>query len=230
MTGSLGSVLAAAVFFVASHILLSARPLRPALAGRLGKMGFMALYSAVALAGMVWLVKSWGAAPYVELWSAGPALRIVSLAVMPLAALLLVCGITVRSPTAMGGAMAAAGDPAPGILSVTRHPVLWSIALWALAHMAANGDAASLVFFAAFAALAFAGMVHIDRRRRDSLGDAWGPFALTTSVIPFAAIAAGRTRLDLAGIGPWRPAAAIALYLALFMGHATIIGASPLSG
>ena len=64
--------------------------------------------------------------------------------------------------------------------------------------------------------LAFGGMAHIDGRRgRDALGAAWGPIELTTSVIPFAAIASRRAIMDWAGIGWQRPAGGVAIYLAL---------------
>ena len=70
-------------------------------------------------------------------------------------------------------------------------------------------------------------MVHIDMRRRASLGSAWGPIALTTSAVPFVAILSGRTKPDWAGIGVWRVAAALALYVALLMLHGPVLGVSP---
>ncbi len=39
-------------------------------------------------------------------------------------------------------------NAAQGIFSVTRHPLTWGIALWASAHLLANGDLVSLIFFA----------------------------------------------------------------------------------
>jgi uncharacterized membrane protein len=51
---------------------------------------------------------------------------------------------------------------------------------------------------------------------------------MTTSVLPFAAILSGRTRMDWAGIGWWRPLLALAVFLALFLLHSSVIGVSPL--
>ena len=229
MIGTIEGVVAAAAFFVASHIVLSSGPLRAALVERIGEKVFRGLYSAVASAGLVWLVIAFNIAPYVELWADAAWARYVPLAVVPFAAVLLVCGATTRSATAIGGEVdAQAANPAPGIMKVTRHPVLWGIALWALAHIPPNGDARSLILFGAFAMLAFAGMVQIDRKREKSMGAAWGPIALTTSVLPFAAMLSGRAKVRLGEIGAWRILAGLALYLALALAHLPVIGKSPL--
>ncbi len=227
MIGTIGGVALAAAVFVASHIVLSSTPLRGVLVGRLGEAGFRVAYSAVALAALVWLVAAHGVAPYVEIWGPSAATRHLPLVVMPFAAILLVAGVTVRNPAGMI-APAPGGDAAPGILKVTRHPVMWAIALWALVHMAANGDAASLLLFGALALLALAGMALIDRRKAAELGAAWGPVLLTTSALPFAAMLSGRATFRFAEIGAWRVLAGVALYLALLLLHGPVIGLAAL--
>ena len=67
-------------------------------------------------------------------------------------------------------------------------------------------------------------------RREASLGAAWGPVKLTTGVVPFAAIANGRAKLDWKGIGWWRPVGALALYAALMHAHAWIVGVPAIAG
>jgi len=52
--------------------------------------------------------------------------------------------------------------------------------------------------------------------------------ALTTSLLPFAAIASGRNSMDWKGIGWWRPALTLALYLGLLYGHPWLFGANAL--
>lgn len=231
MTGTLASVLAAAVFFVASHLLLSGAALRTPLVERLGAGGFRALYSIIAVAALFWLITAFGRAPHIELWPQSAWTRYLALVVMPFAAILVAAGVTTRSPLAMGGeAMAKAADAMPGILKVTRHPVMWGIGLWALVHILANGDAASLIMFGAFAVLSFAGMYHIDRRREQTLGAAWGSISLATSVLPFAAILAGRAKLDFSQIGAWRILAGLAVYLAILVAHEWVVGVSALPG
>ena len=229
-TGSLAALAAAALFFVASHLALSHPALRNVLVERIGETGFRALHGVVALAALVWLVLAYRTAPFVELWPAWAWTRWVPLAAMPFAAILLVCGLSTRSPTAMYWQAPPPGvDPMPGILKLTRHPVMWAVALWAFAHVPPNGDVASLLFFAAFATLALAGMAAIDRRRAGVMGAAWGPIALTTSVLPFAALATGRARLDFAEIGPWRIAAGLVLYAVFLFAHGPLIGVVILS-
>ena len=188
----------------------------------------MGFYSVVALGAVVWLVKAYGAAPYWELWPAAAWTRHVTLSIMPFAAILLVAGLSGRNPTAMYWNSPESDQPLPGILLVTRHPVMWAITLWALAHMIPNGDAASLIFFGAFAGLALAGMPAIDRRRRMMMGEAWTSFEAATSVLPFAAVAGGRAKFSPRRIGIWRIAGGVLLYGILLFGHRAVIGVSPL--
>jgi uncharacterized membrane protein len=102
------------------------------------------------------------------------------------------------------------------------------MALWAAGHLAANGDLPSLVLFGGMLALALFGMRAIDRkaRRRDPVG--FAAFEARTSVVPFAAIAAGRNRLVWSEIGWWRLALAALLYAVLIGAHPHVIGVSPL--
>jgi uncharacterized membrane protein len=152
------------------------------------------------------------------------AARYVPLVVMPVVTVLLVCGLTTKNPTAMYWEKPGDGDPVPGILKITRHPVMWAVVLWAFAHMAPNGDMGSVIFFTAFATMAAVGMGAIGRRRQRLMGDAWGAIAATTSNLPFAALLGGRTKLDFKGIGVWRVAGGLALYGALLLAHGPVIG------
>ncbi len=228
MIGTTEGVALAAIFFVVSHIVLASGPLRAALVKSIGENAFRGLYSAVAIAALVWLALAYVGAPYVELWPETSWARHVPLVVMPFAAILVVCGLTTRNATAIGGGAIDEANPTPGIMKVTRHPFLWGVALWALAHIAPNGDAASLMLFGAIAILSFAGMVGIDRKRERALGAAWGPVLLGTSVLPFGALLSGRAKLRFGEIGAWRILAGIALYVALVFAHAPVIGKSAL--
>src|SRR3712207_3240539 len=111
-----------------------------------------------------------------------------------------------HNPTAVGGeaALRDAGAEPCGIQRVTRHPMLWSFAIWAAAHMLGNGDSAGLVFFGAFLVTALAGMPSIDAKIAARDPEAWAGFAARTSILPCGAIAAGRNRLALGEIG-WGP-------------------------
>lgn len=235
MTGSINALFAATVLFVGGHFLLSSLAVRRPLVSRLGDSGFRVLYSLFAAVTFVWMVVAYGDAPLLEVWTPPVAFRWIPIVVMPFASLLVVAGLSTRNLTAVGGerlARVGSGSEktAPGIVSVTRHPALWGFTLWALSHLAVNGDLASIVLMAGIAVLSLGGMVHIDQRREEELGAAWGPTKLTTSTIPFAAIASGRTRFDWRGIGWGRLAGALALYVALLYLHPWIAGVAVIPG
>jgi uncharacterized membrane protein len=225
MAAGVVSLAIAAIAFGGSHIALSSTLLRGALRDQLGERGFLALYSLVAIATFAWFVVAYAEAPAVPLWAARPWSATVPIVVMPLATVLLVAGYSTRNPTAVGmERSAAADDPAPGIMRVTRHPIMWAIGLWASSHLVANGDLASLIFFGAIAGLALGGTVLIDRKKRLAFGSNWPRVAEVTSNLPFAALIAGRTRLRWREIGLLRPAAGLLLYAVLLMAHPLIAG------
>lgn len=219
------SLFVAGLAFCGSHILLSSTRQRGVLRDQLGEAGFLGVYSLVALATFAWFVAAYVRAPRLPLWSPPPSIAFVPVVVMPFAAILVVAGYSTRNPTAVGMERRAADDdPAPGILRVTRHPVMWAVGLWALAHLVANPDLASLWFFGAIAALALGGTVLIDRKKRLALGGNWQRLAAVTSNLPFAALAARRSRLRWREIGLLRLLAGLLLYAVLFLAHPFFAG------
>ena len=219
------SLVIAGIAFCGSHVLLSSTRLRGALRDQLGERGFIAVYSLTSLVVFAWFVAAYATAPTIGLWPRQRWTALVPVSVMPLAAILLVAGYSTRNPTAVGMERSArADDPAPGILSVTRHPVMWAIGLWALSHLIANGDLSSLLFFGALAALALGGTVLIDRKKQLALGSNWPRLAQVTSNLPFAALLAGRTKLRWREIGVLRIAAGLLLYAVLYLAHPIITG------
>jgi uncharacterized membrane protein len=230
MVGDLNALFAATVLFVGGHFLLSSQPIRDPAVKALGAQGFMIVYSLAVTGALLWMATAYNHAPFVPVWTPPVPLRWVPNILMPLAAILLVAGLTTRSPTVVGGEKYGSGpqDPVPGILRITRHPFLWATTLWSLGHLATNGDAAGIILFGGILVLSVGGMHHIGQKRERVLGAAWGPIALTTSVIPFQAILARRTKFDWKGIGFWRPIAGIALYAALLLLHPLLFGVSAL--
>ena len=222
-------LLFAGILFVAAHLVVSNTRLRPMLMRRLNKAGYAALYSVMALATLVYFVMAYNDAPRLHyFWLIEPMLYWVPKALMLVAFIFLAGGIfgaTATSDTLAGSAAdeAALSKLTGGINRITRHPVQWALILWAASHLAANGDAASVVFFGGFLVLSLAGNWFADRKKAKALGDDWPAFAAATSNLPFAAIAAGRNRLA------WRelavPAAVgLVLYLAFFWGHGWVSG------
>lgn len=218
----------AMVLFVASHVVPSMPAVRPRLVGVLTEKGFLAAYSIVSIALIVWVVHAYNIAPYVALWDPGTGLRHLSLGVMPLAFILVIGGLTSPNPSAVmqDGERIAAAGPA-GMLRITRHPVMWGIALWGVLHLLARGDAASLVFFGGFTVLALGGAWAQDLKKRAQLGAGWQTYEAVTSFVPFAALIGGRTRLRFAEIGWWRIAAGLVGYAVVLALHPLIFGVDP---
>ena len=192
----------------------------------LGQSGYRAAFSIATVVGLAWLVMAYNRAPYVVTWGMLEWWKPFAIILMLPASLLVVIGLTTPNPTAVAQENRLA-QPPQGIVRVTRHPFLTGVGLWALVHLIGNGDVASLVFFAVWAVVALAGTVSIDRKRQRLFGAAWEPFAAQTSILPFAAIAAGRNRFRPGEIGAWRWGAAVVVYVLMLVGHADVIGVSP---
>ncbi|MFH1603067.1 MAG: NnrU family protein [Pseudomonadota bacterium] len=210
--------------FVATHF-VSSTPLRAALVRRLGENGYLGLYSLVAFALLGWMIWSYPEATGSPLWS---GLRAVPLVVMPVALILVACGVMSRNPTAVRQANALDSPTViRGILRITRHPMMWGFALWGGSHLLARGDEAALVFFGGLALLALAGTRLIDARKAATLGEDWRRFAAATSNIPFAAILAGRNEFRPREIGWKKIIVGLMLYLVLLLLHPFLFGVRP---
>jgi uncharacterized membrane protein len=222
----------AAGAFVAAHFLISSTGLRPRLVAGLGERLYAGLFALQALALIVWMAWAFQAAPRDRLLWVIPGIAHLVLTLMPLVLVLAIAGFSNPNPSAVLMAAPDAAWQPKGILTVTRHPVMWAFGLWALLHIAANGDLAGLVFFGAFATLALLGTLAIDaKKRRTWPGESWRAFSATTSNLPFLAIAQHRTKFDWKGIG-WKPVAiAAVLYVAIILWfHPSVIGAPLLAG
>ncbi|MFN8721213.1 MAG: NnrU family protein [Rhodospirillales bacterium] len=223
MTGSIVEVALAGALLLLSHFVPPAPGNRARIVARTGEGAYMGLYSLVSVAAIVWLCLAWAAAPVVPLWEAG-ILRWVPAVVLPFALILFVAAYTTRNPTSVGQGASLLPETARGVLRITRNPLLWSVTAWALSHLVANGDLASVLFFGTFAMLAGLGTVLLERKIALREGARWDAFAAVTSNVPFAAILQGRQRLDLREIGPVRIGAAFALTLALVQFHGWLFG------
>jgi uncharacterized membrane protein len=175
------------ILFAATHLALSGRGLRPRLVARLGPRGFQALYSVVALAIFVPLVRTYYAhknvGPYLWYFAQLPGLRALGYVLMVVAFVLVVAGLVQPSPAGMRpGAMAVRG-----IARVTRHPVLMGFGLWGVAHLVlAPVFLSDLFFFVGFPVFAVVGCDHQDQRKRVALGEPYRAFAAATPFFPFA--------------------------------------------
>ena len=222
----MSNLVVAALFLLGTHFGISSTHLRAQLIAAAGERTYLALYSLISFVAIAWLVVAWRFSPYDELWPPTTALRLIPILVMPLALLLLVSGLSQPNPTAVGASPDPdTTEPARGILRVTRHPVMWGFALWALSHILPNGDLASLLFFGTFAVLALVGTRLIDHKRMRRAEPGWGVFMQATSNLPFQAILEHRQQFRPREIGLARVAAALALYVLLILVHPWLFGA-----
>ncbi|WP_306152411.1 NnrU family protein [Roseovarius sp. MMSF_3281] len=161
-----------AAFFLTHSI-----PVRPAVKSRIvkriGAGGFGLAYSALSVAMLALLIRSAGAAPYVQLWPQMDWHRHAAHLGMLAVCLLLALSVARPNPFSFGGARNNGFDPArPGILRWTRHPILLALAIWAGVHLLPNGDLAHVILFGVLGGFALAGRALIDRRKRRVLGGA----------------------------------------------------------
>jgi uncharacterized membrane protein len=226
----MASLVAAAVFFLGIHFLISGTALRAKIIQLTGERPFQGLFSLMSLIGIVWLSRAYGQAEYLQLWAEPLALRSVALIVMLFAFFFVVLAFTSPNPTAVGGgALLIEKEPAKGIQRITRHPFLWGVALWSFTHLVLKGDLASVIFFGSFLILAVAGPFSIDRKRKKAFGDAWNRFAGLTSSVPFVAIIEGRNSLKIRELGWWPVVLTVFLYGLFLYFHKILFGGSPMS-
>ncbi len=181
------------VLFVGSHFILS-HPLRAPLAGRMGERGFQVAYSLVAIATFIMMIQAWrGMPPEPPLWAVGEGLWIFA-SLLVLFASVLFMGSLVGNPALPAPAAAFAAQGAPrGVYAITRHPMMWGFALWALAHALVVPTQAQFVLSATIAFLALVGSAGQDVKKARLMGDAWRHWAARTSYVPFARQVSGAT-------------------------------------
>lgn len=221
-------LIVAALVWIGVHIGIAGTQVRGMLVRRVGDGPFRGLFSAVSIAALVFLVTAWRGSSTEALWYAPSWLRWLLVAAMLVAFLLFVASVSAPNPT-MIGPTGVATRPPRGVQRITRHPMLWSFAIWAAVHIIGNGDTAAIVFFGAFLVTALAGMPSIDAKlaRRDPA--TWHALSATTSIVPFGAIAQGRNRLVLREFGWLTPLIAVVAWALLLHLHPWLFGVAPVA-
>lgn len=217
------------VLFFASHVIPVRPIIREWLIRHIGKGLYLSIYATLSILLFCWLIVAADRAPYLSIWQFSPWQMWVPNVAMPFACLLLAFGIAAPNPLSIAPYKEEAFDADhPGVAGVTRHPLLWAAALWAMAHTVPNGDLAHILLFGLFGAFSLLGMLAVDARKQRILGAAkWRRLSHSTSLIPFTALASGRWRPSFHEINYFRLAAAICLYATLLTLHEPVIGVSP---
>ncbi len=215
MDHALTSLLAASIAFVGSHFALS-HPLRAPLVRALGEKGFLGVYSLVSLAAFAWMIIAFRAAP-IDGPGRGSTGGWIDASLLTIVALVLLLGSFKGNP--------ALPDPtgqvtipksARGVFRVTRHPMMWGIALWALAHILQFWSTRTLILGSAILILALLGAHLQDRKKEALLGAVWRDWEEKTHYWPRF------QHLPGAGMATWL--AAILVWLAVTWAHLWLAG------
>jgi uncharacterized membrane protein len=135
------------IVFLGVHTLPTSRHYRDTLVSRLGETGYKATFSLFSIAGFVLLVWGFASAPVVQVWSPPAWTRWVAIVLMLPAFIFLVAAYV------------------PGrIKAKLKHPFLIAIKTWAVAHLIANGDLASIILFGSFLAYAVYDRIALNAR------------------------------------------------------------------
>jgi len=97
---------------------------------------------------------------------------------------ILFVGSFISNP-ALPGARLERGRKPAGVFAITRHPMMWSFALWAVVHLFAIATMKALVFDAAIFFLAVVGSIGQDAKKRKLMGERFHEWLGQTAFIPF---------------------------------------------
>jgi uncharacterized membrane protein len=186
MDDALTSLIAASIAFLGTHFALS-HPLRAPLVKAAGEVGFQVIYSIVALASFGWMVLAFRAigAAGEPLWNGGGVAVWAIASLASLIALTLFLGSFRGNPALPApGAATLADMPVHVVFHVTRHPMMWGFALWAIAHILVSPTPRSLVMVGSIAFLALVGAHMQDRKKQALMGEAWSRWEAKTSYWP----------------------------------------------
>jgi len=183
MNGAIIELIAANAAFVGTHFLMS-HPLRAKMVKAMGNAGFQIAYSVVSLATLAWVYFAFTDAPPADLPGTGQIgwaiATLITLPVMVLYAGSMMGNPALPTPKAEEQARA---EP-KGVLKVTRHPMMWGFALWALSHMILFWSVRTMITAFAIALLALIGAKFQDRKKQVLMGEAWAEWESKTSFWP----------------------------------------------
>ncbi len=137
--------------FVALHLIPSVPPLRTSLIENLGEKKYRAIFAAVAFASLALIIWGFSRADFEPVYQPLTWGRSLAFGLVPVALIL----------------FAAANMPTH-IRAIVRHPMLAGLFLWAVAHLAANGDLRSILLFGTLGAYSVIATVSIVLRSNQS--------------------------------------------------------------
>lgn len=213
------------LLFAGSHVALATVPVRARLVAWFGERGFRAVFFAVAATSFTLLTVFY--ADHRHDGPPGPGLGTVAVVGWILVAGI-VLGVTLMVAafwTYSGGPydVERPGSRGPrGLERITRHPFMVGMALFAAAHALLATRLIGAVLMLTLAALATLGARHQDAKLHRLRGQSFRDYLDVTSMVPFAAIVAGRQRLVWRELPLMGFATGLAVAAALRWAHADV--------
>lgn len=128
--------------FIGIHLVPSLGGLRRFLIGTIGEKTYKIVFALIAVLGITVITIGKKHAPFIQVWEPPVWGRDASYVIM-LFAFILVTAAYLPS----------------NIRRFTRHPMLWGVVLWSIAHLLSKGDAAAMSIFVAIGLFALFDMV-----------------------------------------------------------------------
>ncbi len=210
MSGYFALILASIVF-VGSHFLMS-HPLRAIMVTMFGARLFQGVYSIVSLASFIWMVNAFRALPTgISYWNVTDTLWTISSILTLFAAVLFIGSISGNPALPRPDAEKLAVKIPTGVLLVTRHPMMWSFALWGMAHILIAPRLEVFILCGSIIFLALVGSKMQEIKKVTTMGVDWDGWVRKTYYWPQLA------RITKIGPGLWM--AGILLWLAATWAH-----------
>lgn len=216
---------------LALFLVLHAAPVRAGLrawlAPRVGTLPARLVASLASVAALFWLLFAAGRAPHVELWAPALWQHHLTVALMLVAFVLIGTGAATPNPFSLTFARRPFDPARPGLLAVTRHPLLFGIVLWAGAHVVPNGDLVHVGLFGIFAIGGLAGIIALDRRVAREFGPGrWRREAEATAFLDPRGLPRALATADAALVRPLLWSLAVAALVILVV-HRWVFGVGP---
>jgi uncharacterized membrane protein len=181
------SLATACATFIGTHFLMS-HPLRKGMISRLGNGGFLGVYSLVSFATFGWMIWAfWQTPAGSDYWLVSDSIWILA-SLLTLLAAVFFCGSMIGNPALPNpdadATIALAAKSPSGMFLVTRHPMMWSFALWGIAHILIAPRMANLIFVGSIIFLALVGAKAQDAKKAATMGAGWVSWQQRTSYWP----------------------------------------------
>lgn len=162
------------ILFLGVHLIRVVVPgFRQAMVDGIGKPAWMAIHSIASILTLIFVIYAFGVArsePIGMLYNPPVGMAHLTITLMLIAMICLVSGFL----------------PAGHIKTKSKHPIVLSVKIWALAHLLSNGEAYSVLLFAAF--LVWGVVMRISLKRRERRGEVTLPVFVSAKYDLYAVI------------------------------------------